>query len=162
MTCAHQLVFVRLERDTSGFPPWDQEELWALEDGPGRFVLDGVPMFAQELSHRDTVAAVPEKGQWFVTDVLERGGHSTIQVILLQDGAHDELLTVCASHVASLITLRYLATLLWISLQRQISLAWSEISWPDRSVSGGITGKATSPIAIVGLSKRAQVPCQVF
>ena len=90
----HDRVFVRLQRDEGGFPPWEVEEFWAIEQGPGRFIVDSIPTIAPDLSHRDVVGAIPEDDRWIVTTVLERGGHSTVNVVLFKDDAHDELLAL--------------------------------------------------------------------
>lgn len=85
-------VFVALERDESGYPPWDEEEIWAIPQGDGLFELDASPTFADGLSHRDLVHAVAFEGKWWVDRVEEHRGHSTIRIIAFDDSTHDEII----------------------------------------------------------------------
>jgi len=87
-------VFVTLKRDESGYPPWDEEAIWAVKLGPNSFRLDASPTFVRGLSHRDVVHVVPVGDRWYVDSVIGSGGHSTLRVILFKDEAHDRLLDV--------------------------------------------------------------------
>jgi hypothetical protein len=87
-------VFVTLKRDESGYPPWDEEEIWAERQGVDSFCLDASPTFARGLSFRDVVHVVPVGDRWYVDFVVSSGGHSTVRVVLFDDDAHDRLLEV--------------------------------------------------------------------
>ena len=84
-------VFVTLKRDESGYPPWDEEEIWASRRGDDSFRLDASPTFVRGLSYRDVVHVVPVGDRWYVDTVIASGGHSTLRVILFDDRAHDRL-----------------------------------------------------------------------
>lgn len=85
-------VFVTLERDEKGYPPWDEEEIWALPAGDEQFQLDACPTFARGLSHRDVVHVVPVGDRWYIDRVVRYGGHSTVRVVLFDDRWHDSLM----------------------------------------------------------------------
>jgi hypothetical protein len=95
-------VWVALERDESGYPPWEEEWLWAERVGGPEFRVTAVPTFARGLSAFDIVHAVKVKEslvaepRWFAERVVMSSGHSTLRVILFRDEAHDALLRICA------------------------------------------------------------------
>jgi len=72
-------VFVTLKRDKSGYPPWDEEEIWASKLGSDTFRLEASPTFVRGLSYRDIVHAVPVGDRWYVDSVVASGGHSTLR-----------------------------------------------------------------------------------
>jgi hypothetical protein len=84
-------VFVTLKQDAKGYPPWDEEEIWAIPAGENQFQLDASPTFARGLSHRDIVHVVPVGERWYIDRVVKANGHSTIRVILFKDDWHDAL-----------------------------------------------------------------------
>ncbi len=76
-------VYVSLERDADGYPPYDIEEIDAAPLGDDRFRIDGIPVFVFGLSKGDIVRVVQVVGDerpW-VTDVAQSGGHWTACVI---------------------------------------------------------------------------------
>lgn len=97
-------VWVALERDESGYPPWEEEWLWAEPIGGSQFRVTSVPIFARGLSIFDIVDAVEvrerrlAKRRWFAERVVASSGHSTLRVILFRDEAHDAVLRLCADH----------------------------------------------------------------
>jgi hypothetical protein len=92
-------VFVTLEQDDSGYPPWDEEAIPAVS-GPDEhsFVLTASPTFVRGLSLGDVVHGVPVGDRWYIDDVIEWRGHSTVRVILFKDEHHDTLLAYGSKH----------------------------------------------------------------
>lgn len=90
-------VFVTLQQK-DGYPPWDEEELWAIPVGEGLFRLDAVPTFAKGLSHKDVVHTQRVGDRWYIDRVVEWSGHSTVRVILFDDNRHDALLELGKKH----------------------------------------------------------------
>ena len=67
-------VYVSLERDDDGYPPFEVEELDAVRESPGRCRNLGAPVFAYGLAPGDVVNVVKVMGegdQLWVTEVLE-------------------------------------------------------------------------------------------
>jgi hypothetical protein len=58
----HLHVYVSLERDEDGYPPFDSEELDAVDLGGGRFRLAAAPAFAYGLAPGDIVRAEMTSG----------------------------------------------------------------------------------------------------
>jgi hypothetical protein len=91
-------VFVTLTQDEGGFPPWDEEEIWATPLGDGLFRLDAPPTFVWGVSCDDVVSVVARGDRWYI-DVCEKsGGHSTMRVILFDDAAHDRIIETARRH----------------------------------------------------------------
>ena len=88
-------IVVVLERESDGYPPVDEEAIWATKAGEGLFRLSASPTFARGLSCGDTVHVVPVGEHWYADYVAESGGHSTLRVVLFDDRAHDRLLELC-------------------------------------------------------------------
>lgn len=91
-------MFVALERDADGYPPWDEEEIWAIPAGERLFRLDAVPTFACGLSHRDVVSVRAVAQRWYVDSLVEPHGHSTVRVVLFDDARHDTLMALGNRH----------------------------------------------------------------
>ena len=80
-------IIFPLERDEDGWPPHDAETLWARRLPDGSFQLDNIPVFVQDVSCEDIIAADQdeppegEAGFWYrFRGVVEPGGHSTIRL----------------------------------------------------------------------------------
>lgn len=72
-----------LERDEDGYPPADNEVLWAIKTGPGTFRLDNIPFYARGLSWGDIVSADKlDRGPLRFRAVVEPSLHSTIRIAL--------------------------------------------------------------------------------
>jgi hypothetical protein len=86
-------VYVELQRDKDGYPPYEQEEIDAAPLGSGRFRIDGIPVFAYGLAKGDVVQGVRVAGEddrvW-VSEVLEPGGHWTARVLPADAAALDQ------------------------------------------------------------------------
>jgi hypothetical protein len=76
-------VYVALERDEDGYPPFDTEEIDASPLGGGRYRIDGIPVFVSGLAKGDIVKVVATRddNRRWVTEVLEPSGHLTARVI---------------------------------------------------------------------------------
>jgi hypothetical protein len=76
-------VYVALEREEDGYPPFDAEEIDASSLGGGRYRIDGIPVFVSGLAKGDIVKVVATRDddrRW-VTEVLEPSGHLTARVL---------------------------------------------------------------------------------
>ncbi len=79
-------VMFPLERDRDGYPPVENEVLWAKETGPATFRLDNIPFYARGVSCGDVVAAESlDRGPLRFRAVVEPSLHSTIRVFLPED-----------------------------------------------------------------------------
>lgn len=65
------------------WPLMRTESVWAQEVGKGRFKIDNIPFFANEISYEDVVSARSNGSNdlWF-SRVLQRSGNSTFRVIM--------------------------------------------------------------------------------
>ena len=74
--------------DEEGWPPIGSETLWTEPMGAGRYRVDSVPFFVPELAVGDVVVATAdEQGRLWAQRRESAGGHCTIRVIPLLDGA---------------------------------------------------------------------------
>ena len=74
--------------DEEGWPPIGSETLWSQPLGAGRYRVDSVPFFVPDLAVGDVVVASPdEQGRMWAQRRESAGGHCTIRVIPLLDGA---------------------------------------------------------------------------
>ena len=87
-------VYVALERDEDGYPPFDVEELDAVEGGEGEFRIDAAPTCAYGVATGDVVRAhsgpwderlwlreVVRSSQSLVARVIPRGEFTAIDVV---------------------------------------------------------------------------------
>jgi hypothetical protein len=76
-------VYVSLEQDDDGYPPYEAEEIDATSLGSGRFRVDGIPVFTYGLSKGDVVqvARVVGDDRLWVSQLAEPGGHWTARVL---------------------------------------------------------------------------------
>jgi hypothetical protein len=79
-------VHVQLQQDESGYPPFEAEELDAVELGAGLLRLSVPPTFAHGLAKHDVVRAVDWQDQLWVDALHEPSGHSVVRVVGLDDG----------------------------------------------------------------------------
>ncbi len=83
-------LYVRLERDVDGYPPFETEELDAIMLGNGIARLLSAPVFAHGLARDDQVSVKHlEDGQTWVTGLHQPSGRSTMRVVTL-DGIEDD------------------------------------------------------------------------
>lgn len=74
-------VRVQLERDGSGYPPFEAEELDAVELGGGLLRLTTAPTFAHGLANGDVVRAVQWQDALWVDALHEPSGRSVVRVV---------------------------------------------------------------------------------
>lgn len=76
-------VYVALQRDSDGYPPYDTEEIDAVHIGGDRYRLVAVPVFAYGLAVGDVVRVVRVVGdaRLWVAEVLEESGHWTARIV---------------------------------------------------------------------------------
>lgn len=76
-------VYVSLERDEDGYPPFDVEEIDATSLGGARYRIEGIPVFVYGLAPGDVVKVVRVHGEerLWVSEVLEQAGHWTSRVV---------------------------------------------------------------------------------
>jgi hypothetical protein len=82
-----------------GWPPTQVEALWArpVPGKPDLLRVDNVPVFAVELAREDVVRIERIGGQATLVEVVRRGGHSTLRVIIDSDGDSDRIDDVAES-----------------------------------------------------------------
>jgi hypothetical protein len=76
-------VYVKLQQDADGYPPFEAEEIAASSLDNGRCRIDGIPVFVDGLACGDVVEVVHVQGDTriWATQVLESGGHWTVRVL---------------------------------------------------------------------------------
>jgi hypothetical protein len=88
-----QHIYVELQKDEHGYPPYEFEEIDAAPLGSGRFRIDAIPVFVYGLAKGDVVKGVRVIGEderiW-VSEVLEHSGHWTARVLPVDAAAHDQ------------------------------------------------------------------------
>ncbi|GAA2739201.1 hypothetical protein GCM10009867_34300 [Pedococcus aerophilus] len=90
-------VFVALEEDEDGYPPYEAEELDAVMRPDGACTIVGTPVFTSGLAVEDIVSVVEvEDGQWWVTDVLLESGHGVVRVVPLGETSFDVVVEALA------------------------------------------------------------------
>ena len=76
-------VMFPLIRDADGYPPADNEVLWATKTDRGMFRLDNIPFYARGVSCGDIVAVEEsERGPQRFRAIVKPSKHSTIRVVL--------------------------------------------------------------------------------
>lgn len=86
----HVHIHVQLKQDESGYPPFEVEELDAVELGAGLVRLLVPPTFAHGLAKHDVVQAVEWEDKLWVNALHEPSGHSVVRVVGLLNGPTDE------------------------------------------------------------------------
>jgi hypothetical protein len=86
----HVHLHVQLKQDASGYPPFEAEELDAVELGGGLLRLVVPPTFAHGLAKHDVVQAVDWEDKLWVNALHEPSGHSVIRVVGLNNGPTDD------------------------------------------------------------------------
>ncbi|MEV4514368.1 DUF4265 domain-containing protein [Dactylosporangium sp. NPDC049525] len=78
-----QHVYVALERDADGYPPFEAEEIDAVEVGRGRFRIEGIPVFVYGMARGDVVRVKRTRGddRLWVTAVVSNSEHWTSRVV---------------------------------------------------------------------------------
>lgn len=76
-------VYVKLQQDADGYPPFEAEEIAATPVGRGRCRIEGIPVFVEGLARGDVVEVVNVQGdkRIWATQVLDSGGHWTVRVL---------------------------------------------------------------------------------
>ena len=84
-------VFFVLEQN-EGYPPVGTEGLWATITPDGFYELDNIPFYAQEVSYKDVIQAMPDvDNALYFKQVIRRSGHSTVRVIVFDLNERDNL-----------------------------------------------------------------------
>jgi hypothetical protein len=89
-----ELLHIRLTRDTSGWPPFDSEEIEADELQEEEFRLRRPPAFAKRLAAGDVVRVgryTDSQVPW-VEEIIESSEHSTVRIIV-RKGIDDSIVT---------------------------------------------------------------------
>ena len=86
---AASVIQVRAAVDSDRWGGTSFEGLWATKvrsgTNAGRYRIDNIPMFADSLALHDIVACTERNGIWFISRVVERGGNSTVRLLLAED-----------------------------------------------------------------------------
>ena len=81
-------VGFRLERDADGYPPAENEWLWAARAPDGGWMIDNIPWYSRDVSLGDVVEAEEdEDGQLWFRATAEPSGHSTLRVLRREQDA---------------------------------------------------------------------------
>lgn len=108
----HVKIRIPLERDADGYPPADNEYLWAEPIG-GAYKIDNIPFFALGISLGDVVEAKTIDDDLLFARVLDSSNHSTVRIVIF-DMDHAEMIVEhlagygCAvenSHIPGLVAI---------------------------------------------------------
>ncbi|QIQ21436.1 DUF4265 domain-containing protein [Zophobihabitans entericus] len=69
-----------LKRDKNGYPPTDYESIWTKKNNENHYIIDNIPFYIYGISKGDSVIFHLEQGEYFVSKITQRGGHSTFRV----------------------------------------------------------------------------------
>jgi hypothetical protein len=88
------ILHVALERDESGYPPFDAEEIVAVvvEEDDHWFRVTGIPCFVRGLARDDIVEVRHFEGHPWIEHLVLEGGHSTFHLIQFGDNDLSALL----------------------------------------------------------------------
>jgi hypothetical protein len=71
-----------LTKDEMGYPPAENEWLWASAAKDDRWMIDNIPWYSREVSLGDVVEVEEDEGQLWFRKTAEPSGHSTLRVIV--------------------------------------------------------------------------------
>jgi predicted RNA-binding protein with TRAM domain len=76
-------IYVSLDRDEDGYPPYEVEEIDASESGNGLYRIEGIPVFVYGISRGDLVKVVQVKGdsRLWIAEVVKVSDHWTVRVL---------------------------------------------------------------------------------
>jgi hypothetical protein len=74
-------VYVELQRDKDGYPPYEVEEIDAAPLGSGRFRIDGIPVFVYGLSKGDQLWRIRHKASYADCPVMPRQARCDCRVL---------------------------------------------------------------------------------
>lgn len=88
-------IYVSLEKDEDGYPPYDFEELDATPVGGDRYRIEGIPVFTYGLARGDIVRVTRFVGDMrlWAAEWLENSGHWTSRVITFGDTDKEGVVT---------------------------------------------------------------------
>ncbi len=80
------LIRIRIRMDATGEPGPTEDAVWAEPLGSERYRVESCPFFAFGISRDDVVRAAGAPGEHgpVLDDVLEKGGHRTLRMTLVQ------------------------------------------------------------------------------
>ena len=73
------VVYKNLEAQIS------EESIWTEKMENGYYRIDNVPFYAPNLAYNDMIAIEEDKGVFYFADLIERSGHSTVQIIFFNE-----------------------------------------------------------------------------
>jgi hypothetical protein len=79
-------MFLRLQPDEDGYPPFAVEGLWVQQKAPGVVVLDNIPFFAKNLAPGDLLSVVEDDGGIWFGDLLKSAGSSVFRISAAHKG----------------------------------------------------------------------------
>jgi hypothetical protein len=114
-------VTFRLETGEDGFPPANTERLWAVPMEDGTWLIDNTPFFTRDVSSGDRIAVTSDDTGLCFSHVVQRGGHSTMRVVLFGPEHRDELRSGLVARGCGM-ELSHLPNLLSVDLPPEASL----------------------------------------
>ncbi len=69
-----------LEQDEDGYPPFDSENIWAMELSGGGFQIDNIPFYAKDATFGDVVDIECREGSPVFSRVLRYSGNSLVRI----------------------------------------------------------------------------------
>jgi hypothetical protein len=62
-----------------------EESIWTEKLENGYYRIDNIPFYAPNLAYNDMIAIEEDEGVFYFADLIERSGHSTIQIIFFKE-----------------------------------------------------------------------------
>lgn len=87
-----QKMTFSLKKDEDGYPPDDSESLWVESVGDGRYRIDNIPFFIQNISPDDIVEGYVNNGILFFTSLWKHSNSSVIRVVFFDSGHSQRVL----------------------------------------------------------------------
>lgn len=84
-------IIFRLQRDSDGYPPEEQEGIWAMPTPSGAFRLDNIPFYAMGVSDGDLVSAEESDGELIFKELVEASDNCTVRVLIFDLARETEI-----------------------------------------------------------------------
>jgi hypothetical protein len=70
-----------------------EESIWTEKLENGYYRIDNIPFYVPNLAYNDMIAIEEDEGIFYFADLVERSGHSTIQIIFFKENEIENILS---------------------------------------------------------------------
>ena len=86
-------ILFRLTQDKDGYPPFEFESVWGFQVTPQTYELDNTPYYIYGVSKGDTIFAIPRDNEMHASQLIYKGGHSTLRVFAENETVRHQVIT---------------------------------------------------------------------